>query len=161
MHNCEIGCSEIGQLGWSSPSDPWPMMTHTPSCTLTYSDALGSDSWISSQTFCFSATCRCNSSNLGLSSIPRSLLWLQIWQSRKNAFGLLVVYYAIKGTGHLDKCRRTDLFSLGVSENMHQIANVWKFWLNLSSNLQENIKRNPLFFLCFQMLYKRLRSELF
>ena len=79
----------------------------------------------------------------------------------KTPLGYLWFIMQLKALDTFDKCRRTDLFSLGVSENMHQIANVWKFWLNLSSNLQENIKRNTLFLLCFQMLYKRLQLKSF
>ena len=43
-----------------------------------------------------------------------------------------------KGTGHV---YQRPVFSLGISQHMHQITNLWTFWLNRSSKLQENNER--------------------
>ena len=39
--------------------------------------------------------------------------------------------------GTLGNCQR-PLFLLGVSQHMHNIINLWTFWMNRSSKLQEN-----------------------
>ena len=64
--------------------------------------------------------------------------------------GYLVLLKALNMIGG---CQR-PVFSLGVSQHMHKITNLWKFELNWSSKLQENNEeKTPLLhkFVCFQM----------
>ena len=58
----------------------------------------------------------------------------------------------------IGNCQRS-VFSLGVSQHMHKIINLWKFDLNRSSRLQDNNERKNTLVapwsyevLCFQML---------
>ena len=65
----------------------------------------------------------------------------------------------LKGTRHLWK---RPVFSIGVSNNMHQLTNLYKFGLNWSSKLQENNgRKHPCCTncVCFQMLNPRLQLQ--
>ena len=59
----------------------------------------------------------------------------------------------LKALDTIGNCQR-GVFSLGVSQYMHKITNLWKFWLNRSLKLQENNDRKITLvaqFECFQM----------
>ena len=55
------------------------------------------------------------------------------------------LYPALKAVDTIGNCQR-PLFSLGVSQHMHKITNLWKFEPNRSSKLRDNneIKKNAL-----------------
>ena len=58
-------------------------------------------------------------------------------------------------------CQR-PMFSLGVSQRMHRITNLWQLWFNWSSKLQENNDRKNTLVaqcVCFQMPNKRLHAR--
>ena len=61
----------------------------------------------------------------------------------------------LKAVDTFGNCRKS-VFSLGVSQHMHKITNLWKFELDWSSELRDNYerKKTPLSHkvVCFQML---------
>ena len=61
----------------------------------------------------------------------------------------------LKAVDTIGNCQRLA-FTVGVSQHMHKITNLWKFELNRSSKLRDNNKRkkSPLSHgvVCFQML---------
>ena len=65
---------------------------------------------------------------------------------RKTALPSTVMYWylstfsRLKAADTIGKCQRLA-FTVGVSQHMHKITNLWKFELNRSSNLQDNNER--------------------
>ena len=75
------------------------------------------------------------------------------------------MYHQIEGTGHLWKLSMTIVFSLGVSQIMPKIANLWTFWLIGHSICKDNNRKNTLvalgYFVCFQMHIWKASAEVF
>ena len=71
--------------------------------------------------------------------------------------------HSLKALDTFGNCQR-PVFSLGVSQLMHEIANLYKFGLNWSSILQKNNEKKKTllhFFMCFQIHNKRLQLKSF
>ena len=51
------------------------------------------------------------------------------------------ILHRFKDTGHYTGNCQRPVFSLGVSQHMHKITNLWTFELNWSSNLRDNNER--------------------
>ena len=78
---------------------------------------------------------------------------------KRRGFGVLVFdCLVLKTLDTIGNCRR-PVFSLGVSQHMYKITNLWKFELNWSSKLRDiKARKNTLVapwsheFVCFQMV---------
>ena len=74
----------------------------------------------------------------------------------KSAMQRHCISCSFKGTGHFGNCQR-PVFSLGVSQHMHKITNLWKFDSIGHRSCKRIMKeKTPLLhkFVCFQMLIK-------
>ena len=77
--------------------------------------------------------------------------WLVIEEAPGHSPSRRLVHLKEKVTSQvsfkcLDMVGNCPVFSLGVSQNMHKISNLYKFWLNWSLKLQGNNERKtPLF----------------
>ena len=81
-------------------------------------------------------------------------------------FHLLSMVFSLsfKGTGNLWYCQR-PVFSLGVSQHMHKVTNLWKFSRPFGHRSCKRIMKEkaPLLhnFVCFQMSNKRVQLKSF
>ena len=72
--------------------------------------------------------------------------------------------FILKALDTFGNCQR-PVFLLGVPQHMHKITNLRKIWLNWSLNLQGNNERRKKhllhYFVCFQIVIKRLQLKSF
>ena len=58
----------------------------------------------------------------------------------KTARSRYMTLMILKAVDTIGNCQRLA-FTVGISQHMHKIANLWKFELNRSSNLRDNNER--------------------
>ena len=79
-------------------------------------------------------SCDTRSVGLGQYCLPK------VYNGFKRKSRKLLRIVTIKDTDTIGNCQWT-VFSLGVSQHMHKITNLWKFELNWSSKLRDNNER--------------------